>query len=155
VSQEQQPTTASRKGYDFGRLTDRIIRAALHVHQELKSGFREVIYQRALALELQAEGLDFSREVWIPINYRGRRIGRHRVDFVVGQGEEVCMVEIKAKRDFDPEDYMQALAYLWASGYQLGLLLNFGSKKLGIKRLVNERPRRTLERGEGGRGDAE
>jgi hypothetical protein len=68
------------------------------------------------------------------------------VDFVVGKGEEVCMVEIKAKREFDPEDYMQALAYLWASGYQLGLLPNF-CPKLGIKRLVNERPRRTLEHG--------
>ncbi len=144
---QRQPATVSRKGYDFGQLTDRIIKAALRVHHELKSGFREVIYQRALALELQAEELDFSREVWIPIHYRGQRIGRQRVDFVVGKGEEVCMVEIKAKREFDPEDYMQALAYLWASGYQLGLLLNFGSPKLGIKRLVNERPRRTLERG--------
>jgi GxxExxY protein len=60
---QQQPTTASRKGYDFGQLTDRIIKAALRVHHELKSGFREIIYQRALALELQAEELEFSREV--------------------------------------------------------------------------------------------
>jgi GxxExxY protein len=147
MNQEQQPTTASRKGYDFGHLTDRIIKAALRVHHELKSGFREVIYQRALVLEFQVAELEFSREVWIPIHYRGQRIGRHRVDFVVGEGEEVCMVETKAKREFDPEDYMQTLAYLWASGYPLGLLLNFGSPKLGIKRLVNERPRRTLERG--------
>jgi GxxExxY protein len=71
--------------------------------------------------------------VEIPIYYKGHKITTKRVDFVVGE----CMVEIKAKREFDPEDYMQALAYLKASGHKVGLLINFGQKKIEVKRLVN------------------
>ena len=82
-----------REEYPLSEVTARIIKAAKAVHQELGPGFMEVIYQRALALEFPAHGLDFSREVWIDVHYRGKKVGRKRVDFIV---EEV-MVEIKAK----------------------------------------------------------
>jgi len=123
----------SHKGYDFGELTGKIIGACIEVHRVLGPGLMEVDYQRALVYEFQAQGLDFSREVNIPIYYKGHKITTRRVDFIVGD----CMVEIKAKREFDPEDYMQTLAYLKASGYKVGLLINFGRKKVEVKRLVN------------------
>ena len=59
----------TKKEYPLSAITDRILAAAIRVHQELGPGFREVIYQRALALELRAQSLDFSREVWIDVYY--------------------------------------------------------------------------------------
>ncbi|MBA7632514.1 hypothetical protein ES703_40060 [subsurface metagenome] len=89
--------------------------------------------QRPQPLKPAGKGLDNGREEKIPIYYKDRRIDTRRVDFIV----EGCIVEIKAKREFDPEDYIQALSYLKASGYPVGLLINFGSKKAEFKRLVN------------------
>jgi GxxExxY protein len=102
----------STKGYDFDDITGEIIGACIEVHRNLGPGFQEVTYQRALALELQARSLDFVREEKIPVYYKGKQIDTRRVDFVV----EDCLVEIKAKREFDPEDYIQTLSYLKASG---------------------------------------
>jgi len=123
----------SRKGYDLDDATGEIIGACIEVHETLGPGFREITYQRALRLELEARGLDFSREESIPIYYKGRKIDTRRVEFIV----EECLVEIKAKSEFDPEDYVQALSYLKASGYGVGLLVNFGTRRAEIKRLVN------------------
>ena len=123
----------SYKGYDFDDATGSVIGACIEVHKTLGPGFREITYQRALRLELQASGLDFSREENIPIYYKGKKIDTRRVDFIV----EDCLVEIKAKSELDPEDYVQALSYLKASGYAVGLLVNFGTRRAEFKRLVN------------------
>ena len=123
----------STHGYDFDDATGTIIGCALEVHRILGPGFREIVYQRALALELQVAGLEFDREVKVPIIYKGRQIDTRRADFVV----EDVMVEIKAKSQMAREDYVQALNYVKASGFKLGLLLNFGASRLQIKRLVN------------------
>jgi GxxExxY protein len=122
-----------KTGYPMSEITARIIAAATEVHRELGPGFQEVIYQRALAKELPSHGLEFSREEWIDVHYKGERVGRKRVDFVI---EEV-MVEIKAKAELEAVAFVQALSYLKASGYRVGLLLNFGAPKLEIKRLAN------------------
>ena len=122
----------STKGYDFDDVTGKIIGAAIAVHRHLGPGFQEVTYQRCLALELQALGLDFVREENIPIYYRGNHVDTRRVDFVV----EDCIVEIKARKELLKEDFMQALVYLKASNYRLGLLINFGAEKIQAKRLV-------------------
>ena len=119
--------------YPLSDITARIIAAAQEVHRTLGPGFEEVIYQRALARELPAHRLEFSREVWIDVNYKGEKVGRKRVDFVVDQ----VIVEIKAKSVLDPTDFVQTLSYLKASGYKVGLLLNFGAPTLEIKRLAN------------------
>ena len=128
----------STKGYDFGDTTDKTLGAAIEVHRHLGPGFKEIVYQRALAKELMARGVEFEREVKVPVYYKGEQIDTRRADFVV----EDIMVEIKAKSAFADEDYIQALSYVRASGFELGLLLNFGSRKLEIKRLVQ-----TLNRG--------
>ena len=123
--------------YPLSALTSKIIAAAQEVHRVLGPGFEEVIYQRALAKEFPAHGLEYSREVWIDVYYKGEKVGRKRVDFIVGDGSGDVMVEIKAKAALEPVDFVQALSYLKASGYKVGLLLNFGGERLEIKRLVN------------------
>jgi len=123
--------------YPLSALTAQIIAAAQEVHRTLGPGFRELIYQRALAKELPAYGLEFDREVWIDVFYKGEKIGQKRVDFVVGDSSGDVMVEVKAKAELEEVDSVQTLSYLKASGYQVGLLINFGSKRLEIKRLAN------------------
>lgn len=117
-----------RAEYPHSATTAKIIAAAKAVHRALGPGFEEVIYQRALALELAAQGLVFSREVWLDVHYRGQKVGRKRVDFIIEQ----AMVEIKARAELADVDFVQTLSYLKASGYTVGLLLNFGAKTLGI-----------------------
>lgn len=119
--------------YPLSDVTARIIAAATEVHRTLGPGFEEVIYQRALALELPAHDLEFSREVWMDVTYKGVKVRRKRVDFVIDE----VMVETKAKAALEDVDFVQALSYLKASGYKVGLLLNFGASKLQIKRLAN------------------
>ncbi|GAB4543564.1 MAG: GxxExxY protein [Anaerolineae bacterium] len=123
--------------YPLSALTGRIIAAAQEVHYVLGPGFEEVIYQRALARELLAHSLDHAREVWIDVLYKGEKVGRKRVDFVVGDGNGEVMLEIKAKAALEDVDFVQALSYLKASGYAVGLLINFGARRLEIRRLAN------------------
>ncbi len=121
-----------RKGYPLSEVTAKIIAAAKVVHSDLGPGFEEVIYQRALALELPVHGLEYSRECWIDIHFRGTKIGTKRIDFIVDE----VMVEIKARSALEDADFVQTLSYLKASGYKVALLLNFGAKALQIKRLI-------------------
>ena len=118
-------------------LTGKIIGAAQDVHRTLGPGFRELVYQRALALELDNRGIEATREVWIDVVYKGQKVGRHRVDFVVGDASGSVMVEIKAKADLEDVHFIHTLSYLKASGYQIGLLINFGARSLEVKRLIN------------------
>lgn len=125
----------SSKGYDFDDGTQGIIGAAIEVHKTLGPGFQEVVYQRALALELRAAGIEFDREDNVPVFYKGQHIDTRRVDFVIGD----CIVEIKAHNELLPEHFIQTLSYLKASGFRVALLINFGGSKLQVKRLVNTR----------------
>ena len=123
--------------YPLSALTGRIIAAAQEVHRALGPGFEEVVYQRALGKELPAHDLDYSREVWIDVLYKGENVGRKRIDFIIGDSTGEVMVEIKAKASLENVDFVQALSYLKASGQRVGLLLNFGGRVLDIKRLAN------------------
>ncbi len=123
--------------YPHSELTAKIIAAAQEVHRTLGPGFEEVFYQRAMSKELRADSQDHAREVWVTIYYKGEKLGRKRVDFVI----DVCMVETKAKATLEPVDFVQTLSYLKASGYEVGLLINFGGPKLEVKRLINTKNR--------------
>jgi GxxExxY protein len=124
----------SLKGYDFGAVTDRILKCAVEVHKELGPYFMETTYQAALGLELTAEGLEFERECKVPILYKGKRVDSRRVDFLV----EDILVETKAKAAIEDVDIVQTLAYLKATDFKLALLINFGSKKIEVRRLTME-----------------
>ena len=123
----------------YEELTGRIIGAAMKVHSALGNGFQEVIYQRALAIEMTKQGLAFQREMEMPIYYDGQEIGTRRVDFFV---EDKIMVELKAVTKLEDVHLAQAINYLEAYNMEVGLLLNFGAKSLEFHRLVNSLKRK-------------
>lgn len=108
----------------------------MKVHSGLGNGFQEVIYQRALEIEMTDQGLSFSREHVMPIYYKQQQIGTRRVDFLV---EGVVSVELKAVTQLEEVHLAQAINYLEAYDLEVGLLINFGSKSLQYKRLANKK----------------
>ena len=122
--------------YKYSELTSKIIGCAMRVHSALGNGFQEVIYQRALAIELTDNGLVFRREQVMPVYYKNQQIGTRRVDFLV---KDVIAVELKAVIKLGDVHLAQAINYLEAYDLEVGLLLNFGSKSLDFKRVVNKK----------------
>ena len=120
----------------YDDITRRIIAAAMKVHSALGNGFQEVIYQRAMEIEMPFENLSSQREMEMPIFYREQQIGTRRVDFFV---EEKIMVELKAIIKLEDVHLAQAMNYLEAYKMEVGLLINFGSKSLEFKRVHNNK----------------
>ena len=122
--------------YPLSELTGNIIKCALEVHKYLGNGFQEVIYQRALAIEFARQNVEYEREFEMPLYYKGEHIGTRRVDFFV---EGKVMVEIKAVIKLQDVHLAQAINYLEAYQMEVGLLINFGSKSLDFKRVMNKK----------------
>lgn len=118
----------------YEELTGKIIGCAMEVHKTLGNGFQEVIYQRALEIEMSINGLKFNREFEMSIYYRSQKIGMRRVDFFV---ENKIMVELKALINLEDVHLAQAMNYLEAYNMEIGLLINFGAKSLQFKRVHN------------------
>ncbi len=116
-------------------LTGNVVGCAMTVHSALGNGFQEVIYQRALAIEMVDQRIVFSREHEMPIYYRGQQIGTRRVDFLI---EGVVSVELKAIIQLDEVHLAQAINYLEAYDLEVGLLINFGARSLQFKRVTNK-----------------
>lgn len=125
-----------REEYKYSALTGKIIGCAMEVHNTLRNGFQEVIYQRALEIEFRNEDLPFSREYEMPVMYKGDQIGTRRVDFLVNG---IISVEIKALIELQDVHLAQAINYLEAYNLEIGLLINFGSRSLEFKRLANKK----------------
>ena len=117
-------------------LTRKVIGCAIEVHKRLGNGFQEVIYQRALDIEMKLAHIEFAREMEMSIFYRDFEIGTRRVDFFV---ENKIMVEIKAITKLEDVHLAQAMNYLEAYKMEIGLLINFGSKSLEFKRVHNNK----------------
>ena len=120
----------------YPEVTGRVIGWAMAVHSTLGNGFQEVVYQRALAVEMEKRGLSFGREHEVPIFYQGVQVGTRRVDFLV---EEVVLVELKAVSELGDVHLAQVINYLEAFGMAAGLLLNFGRRSLEFRRLKNRK----------------
>jgi GxxExxY protein len=116
-------------------LTERILGCAIEVHRVLGPGLLESTYEEAFCIELEEAGLRFARQVSVPVVYKTRPIGDHRLDLVV---EDKVVVEIKAVTKIEPVFEAQLLTYLKVTGKQVGLLINFHSRLLmdGVKRFV-------------------
>jgi len=125
-----------KEEFKYSEITSRIIGCAMTVHTELGNGFQEVIYQRALEIEMTITGLNFKREFEMPIFYRNQHIGTRRVDFLV---EDVISVELKAITKLEDVHFAQAINYLEAYNLEIGLLINFGEQSLVFKRLTNKK----------------
>ena len=114
--------------------TAAIIGAAMEVHTQLGPGFLEAVYQEALAMELDARDIPFSREQSIPIRYKGKVLSApYRADFICYTG---IIVELKALVRMGGLEEAQLLHYLKGTGHEVGLLLNFGSKSLEVRRMT-------------------
>lgn len=120
----------------YEETTYKIIGAAMRVHAKFGSGFQEVIYQRALATELEEIKMIFQREFTMPIKYKKRQIGARRVDFLI---DGKISLEIKAITKLEKVHIAQALNYLEVYNLETGLLINFGSESLEYRRLINNK----------------
>ena len=130
--------------YKHSELTSKVIGCAMRVHSALGNGFQEVIYQRALQIEMSLADIPFSREFEMPIYYRNNHIGTRRVDFLV---DGLLSVELKATTKVEDVHFAQAINYLEAYNLETGLLINFGERSLNFKRLKNNKfvPQNSME----------
>ena len=112
----------------------KIIGACMEVHSELGSGFLEAVYQEALAIEFEEREIPFDSEARLNVYYKGKKLNKHyNADFIC---YDQIIVEIKAMEGLTDEHLSQVLNYLKATGFRIGLLINFGSSKLQYKRVI-------------------
>lgn len=116
-------------------LTNKIIDLAIEVHRQLGPAFDEKIYSRALEYEFSKNDITFEKEKLIDVKYKNKRIGEHRIDFLI---EDELILELKAAEGIADVHLVQLLSYLKAIDKRLGLVLNFGAGKLEIKRVANK-----------------
>jgi len=119
-------------------LTYKIIGCAMKVHNVLGNGFQEVIYQRCLAIEFEKQHIQFVREEEMSIYYEDIAVGTRRADFII---EHSVLIELKAVIRLEDVHLAQGLNYLEAYRIEKGLLINFGSNSLEVKRLFRKRIR--------------
>lgn len=116
-------------------LTGSIIAAAIAVHKELGPGYIESIYEESLCIELEERGIPFERQKPIAIVYRGRRVGEHRLDLLVA---DKAIVELKAVHSLEKIHFAITRSYMKAVDRDCGLILNFASMPLTVKRVGRE-----------------
>ncbi len=117
----------------YKELTEKIIKLLFEVHNNLGSGLTEVIYKRALIKELKEAKLKVDTEKEVLILYKKVKLGVYRLDMII---EDKIILELKVKSNLEPIDEAQILGYLRSSEYRIGLLVNFGTKKLEFKRFI-------------------
>jgi len=119
----------------LNKISEKIINCAFEVHNALGCGFLEKVYENALTIELRRNGLQVVRQAPIEVYYRSAIVGDYVADILV---DEEVIIELKAAKSIGAVHKAQLLNYLKAARLKLGLILNFGTTKLEIKRLVNE-----------------
>lgn len=117
----------------YKELTYKIIGCLYEVHKELGSVHKEIIYHKALAIELKSKNIPFTEEKGIEIKYKGKRIGAYRPDFII---DDKVILEIKVAPFITKSMQDQVYYYIKGTKYKLVLLANFGTPKVGIKRLI-------------------
>ena len=131
-----QESRKAGKNLRNAELTEQIIAAAIRVHRTLGPGFLESIYEEALAVEFALSGIQFIRRHPVPLFYREHQIGEHRLDFLV---DGKIVVELKAISELEDIHFAIGRSYLKAMNLQDGLLFNFATVPLTIKRFCRER----------------
>jgi len=125
-----------KEEYKYSDITEKVIGCAMRVHQRLRNGYQELIYHRCLIIEFKKTSLSFLNEIELPIFYDDTEVGRRGVDFLI---ESKVIVEIKAVSELTDAHLAQALNYLEVMNLEIGLLINFGSTSLEIKRLIHNK----------------
>ena len=123
-----------KKDLLYPELSYSIMRAVFEVHNQLGPGFTEDIYENALAMELELQSIPFDRQKQIQIHYKGKYVGKYRLNMVIDQK---IILELKAVAEVNEVFRAQLESYLCATGLQLGILINFGSKRIQSFRIPN------------------
>ena len=131
-----------KQEYKHSDITEKIIGCAMRVHQRMRNGYPELIYHKCLIIEFKKIALCFLNEIELPIFYDDIEVGKRRADFLI---ENKVIVEIKALSELTDVHLAQALNYLEAMNLEIGLLINFGSKSLEVKRLINNKYKPSFE----------
>ena len=121
-------------GFAFDELSSKVIAAAIAVHKALGPGFLESVYENAFKIELAARGIPFESQKQVEVSYKGQALGNHVLDLLV---EDALVVELKAISRLEDVHFAQLRSYLRATGAKVGLLMNFNSPKLEVKRMVH------------------
>ena len=117
-------------------ITDKIIKAAFNVHNELGFGFLEKVYQNAMVVELRNQGLQVAKEVATDVFYQKELVGQYYADLIV---EQQVVLELKSVVSLTKNHEIQLVNYLRATGIEVGLLINFGHS-VDVKRRVMDNP---------------
>ncbi len=115
-------------------LSYKIVQACYEVHNVPGPGYPEKIYEEAMAVELANGGIGVDRQRLVEVFFKGVKIGEYRLDMVA---EQKIVLEYKSVSELNEVFEAQVLSYLKASGLRLGLLINFGGKKVEVRRIVN------------------
>ncbi len=118
----------------YRELSYQVMAAVFEVHSQLGPGFIENVYEEALIHELTLRGLPLQRQKRVTVSYKGKVVGRHRLDIVV---EGKILLELKAVSQLTDVFKQKVLSYLKATGLKLGILINFGNKSVEYTRIVN------------------
>ena len=128
-----------QKDFKHSEITEKIIGAAMKVHSFFGLGFPEIVYKRALIIELETLSLQCDTEIEKDIIYRNRLIAKRRLDLII---EDKVLVELKALSEADKRCHNQIINYLNIFSFEVGLLLNFGKESLEFKRFANSKNQR-------------
>ena len=120
--------------FPLEKLTHTIIGVGIEIHKSLGKGFSEIVYKDALEYELVKKNIQFEREKEYNVQYKETTL-KHKyfADFVI---QNLVILEVKSKASLGEADYAQTINYLKCSGCKVGMILNFGLNKLGIKRII-------------------
>lgn len=119
---------------ELNALSQRTIACAFAVHSELGNGFLEKVYENAMCVELEKNGLKFERQKPLNVFYAGTLVGEFQADIVV---ENALILELKAIKSLTDAHAAQCINYLKATGLPLCLLINFGEARACVKRFIN------------------
>ena len=122
--------------YPHQELTEKIIGAAIEVQKVLSSGFLESVYQKALEKELTLCNIPFRSLASIDVYYKGDLVGTHIPDLII---DDKVVVELKAVKEINDAMRAQVLSYLYATGYQIGLIINFSKPVIDVKRVIKSK----------------
>ncbi len=118
----------------YPELSYEIINIAFEVHNTLGPGFVEEIYEESMAHEFDLRGIPYERQKEVIVSYKGRKVGKHRIDLVV---DGKIILELKAVSELTDVFRQRTLSYPKATNLKLGLLINFGSSRVQHERIVN------------------
>ncbi|GBE01568.1 hypothetical protein BMS3Bbin06_00008 [bacterium BMS3Bbin06] len=133
IAEKTQMGTYKETEYIYKDLTYKIIGVLYEIHKELGSVHKEIIYHKAITIELIEKGIPFVEEKTIDVKYKGKKVGVYRPDFII---DEKVILEVKVAPAITKAMRDQVYYYVKGTKYKLVLLANFGTSKLGVKRLI-------------------